>query len=292
MRAQTSTNHLPGPMLKVVLGPVLLLQGLWVRLRTPRLPEAQGPRRGRTGAGPQLRLLVLGDSSAAGVGVASQSEALLGQLTQALGRFFTVHYRLEARTGVTTAEAIDSLARQDIAPADAVVTALGVNDLTAGRNLSAWLDDQKRLIEFLRARMRPRVIMLSGLPPVHRFPALPEPLRWYLGVGAQAYNTALEELARRNGVLFLPLDFSMDVSLMAADGFHPGRGIYHGWARRAADGLQAALTADGHGASGAFETAAPSDPAPERPPGRTPIPGRPSPRHLEPREEFDPCSDC
>ncbi len=267
MRTQSSIDHRPGPLLKTILGPVLLLQGFWVRLRTPRLPEAEGPRRGRTGTGPRLRLLVVGDSSAAGVGVATQSQALMGQLIRALAGTYTVHYRLEARTGATTAEAIDSLARQGIETVDAVVTALGVNDLTAGRHLSTWLDDQKRLIDFLRTRMQPRVIMLSSLPPVHRFPALPEPLRWYLGVGARAYNAALEELARREGAIFLPLNFSMDVSLMATDGFHPGRGIYQDWARRAAEGLQAALTDNGPGANGATANAAPTCQAPEAPPG-------------------------
>ena len=287
MRTQTTINHRPGPMLKAILGPILLLQGLWVRLRTPLLPEADGPRRGRTGAGPGLRLLVVGDSSAAGVGVASQSEALLGQLIQALGSAYTVDYRLEARTGATTAEAIGRLARQGSEAVDAVVTALGVNDLTAGRKLSAWRDDQQRLIDFLRARMRPRVIMLSGLPPVHRFPALPQPLRWYLGTGARAYNTALEALARRNGAIFLPLDFSMDVSLMAADGFHPGRGIYQGWARRAADGLRTALVGGGGAA-----TASPVLTAP----GETPGAGFEPDGTMRPKsrshEEFDPCSDC
>ncbi len=292
MRIQSTIDHRPGPLLKTILGPVLLLQGLWVRLRTPRLPEAEGPRRGCTGAGPRLRLLVVGDSSAAGVGVATQSQALMGQLIRALGGSYTVHYRLEARTGATTAEAIDSLARQGTETVDAVVTALGVNDLTAGRHLSAWLDDQKRLIAFLRARMQPRVIMLSSLPPVHRFPALPEPLRWYLGAGARAYNAALEELARREGAVFLPLNFSMDVSLMATDGFHPGRGIYQGWAQRAAEGLQAALTEDGRGANGASATAAPTRELPGETPGAGLDPEGTTCPGFKPREECDPCSDC
>ncbi len=226
------------------------------------------------------------------MGVASQSEALLGQLTQALGCVYTLHYQLKAWTGATTAAAIDCLDRERIEPVDAVVTALGVNDLTAGRKLPAWQADLNRLIDFLQARLHPRVIMLSGLPPVHRFPALPLPLRWYLGAGARAYSTALEDLARRQGVLFLPLNFSMDVSLMATDGFHPGRGIYHGWARRAADGLQAVLGGDGRGAPGAFETAAPGHLAPEATPGAAPIPDRSAHLHRKPREEFDPCSDC
>ena len=48
--------------------------------RALRLPEAEGPRAGSAGEGPALRLLILGDSSAAGVGTTHQEEALLGQM--------------------------------------------------------------------------------------------------------------------------------------------------------------------------------------------------------------------
>ena len=285
-------NGRPPFLLKAVLGPTLLLQGLWVRMRTPRLPEADGPRRGQTGTGPRLRLLILGDSSAAGVGVASQSEALLGQLTRALGCHYTVAYRLEARTGATTADALDTLVRPGMGPFDVVVTALGVNDLTAGRKIPAWLADQKCLIDRLHARLKPRVILISGLPPVHLFPALPQPLRWYLGNGARGFSSALEALAKANGALFLPLDFSLDIPQMATDGFHPGRGVYREWGRRAAAGIHAHL--------GAQMTAAPvrrwDAPGVRRTPGRlSPAPdGHAAAEacNLNPDKEFDPCTDC
>ncbi len=72
----------------IALGPLLLLQGRHVRRVTPVLPEPPGPRQGRSGAGPALRLLILGDSAAAGVGASTQGEALSGQLVQTLARRF------------------------------------------------------------------------------------------------------------------------------------------------------------------------------------------------------------
>lgn len=210
------------------------MQGLWVRGRTPILPEPDGPRKGRTGSGPLLRLLIAGDSSAAGVGVTSQSAALLGCLTQELKPFYTVAYQLVAQTGATTRDTLTVLADMAEQPYDAVVTALGVNDLTAQRRKTGWLSDQQRLIDLLRAKFKPRVILISGLPPVHRFPALPQPLRWHLGAGARRFNAALEKLSSTNAALFLPLDFSMDTGQMAPDGFHPGPDIYAEWGHRAA----------------------------------------------------------
>ena len=84
---------------------------------------------------------------------------------------------------------------------------------------------------------------------MHRFPALPQPLRWHLGRGVREFNTALEALAFTNAVLFLPLDFSMRTDQMATDGFHPGPDIYEEWGRRAAarvcEGLEADAAAKG-----------------------------------------------
>lgn len=233
----------------LLLGPLLLTQGLWVRARTPILPEAAGPRSGRIGTGPDLRLLVVGDSAAAGVGASSQSKALLGHLTQGLARSYAVQFRLMAQTGATTRDTLTVLADMTAEPHDVVVTALGVNDLTAQRRKTDWLADQQRLIDLLRTKFKPRVILFSGLPPVHRFPALPQPLRWHLGAGARTFNAALEKLSSANAALFLPLDFSMETDQMAPDGFHPGPDIYAEWGRRAAarirEGLRTkAATAD------------------------------------------------
>src|SRR5689334_20066239 len=68
----------------IALVPLLALQGRRVRRVTPRLPEPPGPRAGLAGDGPPLRLLILGDSSAAGVGAPSQDEALSGRLVSEL----------------------------------------------------------------------------------------------------------------------------------------------------------------------------------------------------------------
>ncbi|MDA9318629.1 SGNH/GDSL hydrolase family protein, partial [Octadecabacter sp.] len=54
--------------------PVLVTQGPFIKFRTPRLQEPKGARMGVIGQGPDLRLLIVGDSSAAGGGVATQSQ--------------------------------------------------------------------------------------------------------------------------------------------------------------------------------------------------------------------------
>ncbi|MFZ4481665.1 MAG: hypothetical protein ACOYNZ_17420, partial [Rhodoferax sp.] len=83
-----------------LLGPLLWLQGQHVRRVTPRLPEPPGAREGTTGQGPLLRLLIAGDSAAAGVGAACQDAALCGRLVGFLRSHRTVKWRLLAVNGL------------------------------------------------------------------------------------------------------------------------------------------------------------------------------------------------
>ncbi len=220
----------------LALAPILLAQGRHVRRTVPELPEPRGRRSGVAGSGPPLRLLVLGDSAAAGVGASTQDEALSGQLAVALAPTFRLHWTLLAFTGATTAAMLDRLRREAAASYDVVVTSLGVNDVTGRLSLAAWRRQQEQLVDLLASRFGARRILLSGLPPMHRFPALPQPLRWYIGSRARDFDRVLAEVAaRRSGCEFLALGHEMmDVSAMASDGFHPGPPIYALWAREAA----------------------------------------------------------
>jgi len=232
----------------VALGPVLYLQGKAVRRSIPRLPEPPGSRHGSTGSGPLLRLLVLGDSAAAGVGAAHQDEALLGRLVAALSAKFTVEWNLFAQTGATTAWTLRRVREIDGGPFDVAVTSLGVNDVTTGVGRRVWLTQQSELRGILRGSFGVTRIVVCGLPPVHGFPALPQPLRWYLGARAREFDHDLErDVEAEDGVSFLSLRFTEDVSLMATDGFHPGPGVYKEWGRRA--GLAATALMEARGKS-------------------------------------------
>ncbi|OHC61921.1 MAG: lipase [Rhodocyclales bacterium RIFCSPLOWO2_02_FULL_63_24] len=219
----------------IALGPVLLAQGRHVRRAVPALPEPDGPREGEAGSGKALRLLVLGDSAAAGVGAQTQDEALSGQLAVALAPTFRLHWKLLAFTGATTADMLQRLRAEPAAQFDAVVTSLGVNDVTGRVSLAAWRRAQQELIAVLQSRFGVRHILLSSLPPMHRFPALPQPLRWYVGSRARDFDRVLARVAAsRPGCEFLALGHEMmDASAMAGDGFHPGPPIYALWAREA-----------------------------------------------------------
>ena len=228
--------------LGLVAGPLIVAQGLWVRRVTPRLPEAAGPRTGHWGSGPTLRVLVVGDSSAAGVGASHQDEAHAGRLARALAasRAVRVQWQVCARTGLGAADVLELLAGEPPAEFDIAVTAVGVNDVTGARSAAGWLADMSKLAERLRAHAPHALILASGLPPMHRFPALPQPLRAFLGARARTFDCALARWASTQPrTVHVPLPEMGDPSLAASDGFHPGPGAYAIWA----DALVAALAA-------------------------------------------------
>jgi len=223
---------------KLALGPVLLPQAVWLRRTAPRLPEPPGPREGVAGQGMRkLSLLVVGDSSAAGVGAADQTEALAlplaNELAQRLGG--AVAWQLIAQTGVNTAQARALVALTALPPVDVVVTALGVNDVSSQVPAEEFVDETARLWSDLQQRSGARWAVLSGLPPMHMLTAVPHPLRWYLGRYASALDAAVSDWAGRQGLGFCPLRWTSDPAFLAADGFHPGPALYPQWAQRLAD---------------------------------------------------------
>ena len=220
----------------IALSPLLLAQGIATRRNTPVLPEPPGARKGTTGNGPALRLLVLGDSAAAGVGAPHQDRALLGQLVSKLSAQRRVEWQLLARTGHKTADTLARLETIDAGPFDVAVTSLGVNDVVGLVGRRRWRAQQACLRELLRNKFSVSRIVISGLPPIHGFPARPQPLRRHVGARATQFDSDLRaDVSKEPDCRFVSLRFTENVTLMAADGFHPGPEIYSEWARRVAN---------------------------------------------------------
>ncbi len=231
----------------LALAPLLAMQGRAVRRRLPQLPGAAGPQTGLVdGPAPALRLLVFGESTAAGVGAASHAEALAGQsaaaLAAQLGR--AVAWRAEGQIGITASAARRTLVTAlPAAPFDLILIALGVNDTLRMRSPERWSADLSRLIAALRERVGPAQVFLAAVPPMGRFPALPQPLRGVLGLRARLLDTTAATLAPRLvAVSHLPVTVAPTPGLFCADGFHPGPRGYAQWGALLAAGMAATLS--------------------------------------------------
>lgn len=233
-----SSEFLWRRMLEISLSPILIAQALHVRRRVEKLPEPAGERSGCVGSGTVVRVLILGDSAAAGVGVDEQEHALSGQLVRALAADHCVHWRLCAYTGATTTSTLRDLMADasDRDTFDYCVVSLGVNDATSGINPTRWLGMLQRLQDQLLHQFGIRHAWYAALPPMHLFPALPQPMRSLLGGRARALDQALirwcEGASDRSR---LALDAPIEPAHMARDGFHPGPPVYERWGRIAAE---------------------------------------------------------
>jgi lysophospholipase L1-like esterase len=222
--------------------PVLIPQAKKVKANTPRLSEPEGQRQGVEGQGKPLSILIVGDSAAAGVGVEQQQQALLGQLIFALKAHYKIRFHLEAKTGRTTEDLIRVIKRLPLQSFDVVISSIGVNDVTRLTPPAKWLKQQKDLYSVLQNKFNPHLILVASVPPMHLFPALPQPMAWLLGKYAKEMNQLLQAYIRTyQNFIYLDYDLEKYQTMnltMAKDGFHPSADIYHFWAQSMAQHIQ------------------------------------------------------
>lgn len=227
------------PALLIVLSPLLLMQALWVKWRTPRLPEPDGERSGELGEGKPLRLLILGDSAAAGVGVSHQDKALSGQLTRLLAPHYRLNWCLHAKSGMTTAQTL-KFVQQAPNGVDVILISLGVNDLLSPIDVQRWLASTGALIGGLLEASPGAMVLLTPLPPLGNFPRFKQPLAGVLRRREARFNRALEQFCQEKAACqLLPLMLPLMPDALASDGFHPSAASYRLWAECASQAILA-----------------------------------------------------
>lgn len=237
MQTTTILNYLRSSLLTNTLflatAPVLMAQGYGLRRRAVLLPGCPPPHEGLIpGAAPSLRLIVLGESTAAGVGAACHAEGLTGQIAAALaertGR--AVAWRAVARPGERARRA-----RRELVPllagdrADLVVLALGVNDVLRLTPPALWLYEMAALVRAIQAQVGDAPVLIAGLPRIDHFPLLPMPLRGVLGRRAAWMDRLLATLPQRVAGVHYCRTQTPPPSMFAPDGFHPNAAGYAAW---------------------------------------------------------------
>jgi lysophospholipase L1-like esterase len=223
------------PLLSWLAFPVYAWQGIGVRLRTRRLLPAEGPvTHTLPGSGAPLRLLVLGDSSAASVGIERTdggiAAILAGMIARDTGRAVT--WPAAGFNSATAAQLRDfvvpHLAHDDWTH---VVLSVGTNDAKNFHTVSRFKRDFGGLIYALKARFPAARIVWSPVIDMTTVPALPPLLARILEIRAQAINAMGTRLCHERGAVpasRLPVE---DPTLgFSTDGFHASEAGYRAWA--------------------------------------------------------------
>ncbi|CAE6936187.1 SGNH_hydro domain-containing protein [Pseudomonas marincola] len=239
-------------LLVLALSPVVLPMAVLTRRKALRLMPAAGEQAGVAGAalaGEPLRLLVLGESTAVGVGVSCMQLALAGQLAGAMSQRFSrpVAWQVCGENGITAAKLHQRYVSQRMlsqgalpqrvttpaaGPHDLVVVLLGVNDTTHLSSLKRWQASLQQIVHSLQhhAQTTADRVVFSGVPPLQHFTALPWLFRRLLGLRAAMLDRAMREAATATGAQYLALDMDFAAHLMAVDGYHPSAAGYRLWA--------------------------------------------------------------
>lgn len=222
------------------MNPITLLvasaQGARLRSATEQLPPAGGPVAGLI-PGPEghlLRILVLGDSTAAGVGVSNHDEGMVGVLARkaAASTRADIAWRVIAAAGATSRRVRHVLLPHlESAQFDLAVVLVGVNDVLARREVAEWQANVSVILDDL-ARHSGEVVM-TGIPPFERFPSMPRTLGRYLAkYGRRLDHVAQRLCSDRDRVIWLDSTGLLpdDPDFFARDGFHPSATGYALWA--------------------------------------------------------------
>lgn len=193
-------------------------------------------------------IVVLGDSTGAGVGAGVAENAYATLVAERLARETDTRIRLVglAVSGARVADVLEEQVPRALEEdADVYLVAVGANDATHLTSASSVRDGVTRIVRRLRSTGTPVVVASA---PDMRAPAFAEPLRSIVGWRGRVVADATEEAAQANGALVVPLAertrsfFARHPDrAYSSDDFHPGPAGYERWAAAMYPELHAAL---------------------------------------------------
>ena len=223
------------PLLSWLALPVYVWQGLGVRRRPPRMLTASGPvRPPNAGAEPAIRQLVLGDSSAASVGIESSEQGLAAELSRLIaertgqGVVWRAAGFNSATSGQIRDHVLPNLAPE---PLTHIVLSVGTNDAKNFHTVSRFKREFGGLLYALRAKWPEARVVWSPVVEMTRVPALPPLLGRILEIRAGAINAKGEALCfERGAVPATRLPILDPAAGFSTDGFHASVAGYAAWA--------------------------------------------------------------
>lgn len=242
-------------LLNLPLLPFLYLQAKRIRSSVPSLPEAANPQGVRGTGSTVLKLLTIGESTIAGVGVSKHEHGFSGHLAKLLAdaNDLRVEWRVMARSGYTAAKV-----RQKLIPkledhsADLLIIGLGGNDTFKLNAPNKWRHDINSLVDDLQQKFPGKPIVFINVPPIRSFPAFTNLAKFVLGRHLDLLHEVLLEISTKRDQVWYSdsrirlqdwLHHFPGKTLSAqdffSDGVHPSELTYKTWAGEVTKFIQA-----------------------------------------------------
>lgn len=200
-----------------------------------------------------VKVLWLGDSTAAGVGTSGPDGAVSSQVARELvaaDPSLRVDVRVIAHSGDQVGDVVrDQLPRVKAIAPDAVVISIGANDTIHLKSVGAFGGTYRRLIEGLVAEgVDAERIVLVGVPDMGSPTRLMQPLRSIAGWRSRRLDKEVRAVAKAQRTRYVNLFRETSTPIranpkkyLAADKYHPSDAGYGLWADAIAPVLRDAL---------------------------------------------------
>jgi len=238
-------KYLLGAIPSLPLLPLLASQGKRIRESVPKLPEAKEPSGSvANGFAKKKHVLLLGESTIAGVGVETHADGFPGSMVAELSNLYEVdiEWKVVARSGYTVKRVTEKLLNRigDFKP-DLIVLGLGGNDAFTLNTPWSWKKDTQLLINQLKHRFGNVPIVFTNMPPIKNFPAFTPQIKFVIGNLVEILGEELNQVANKLKEVYYDskvirlkdwvhlLEEGQDPGIFFSDGVHPSKLTYQIW---------------------------------------------------------------
>ncbi len=239
-------KYILGAMVSLPLLPLMYYQGKKIRQSVPKLPEASGNIGKVVNQSTPLKIITIGESTIAGVGVKTHEEGFSGTLAKELSAQIkrSIDWGVYAKSGFTakmvTERIIPNIHENDT---DLIIIGLGGNDAFTLNTPTRWKRDICKLIESLRKKFEHTPIVFTNMPPIKEFPAFTPLIRFTLGNLVEILGEELQNVVSKfPNVYYYSRIITIDdwihrlgidepAEKFFSDGVHPSKLTYQTWAK-------------------------------------------------------------
>ena len=221
-----------------VFFPLLWFQGMRLKKEVLRLPTpGDRPYGICIGKDKEFNILGLGESPMAGVGIPKHSLTLTGLTAVRLNELLGCHvkWKILAENGLTLKNLNKLIRDHSDENADLVLLSIGGNDVFQLTPTWVWKNNIHTCVKLLFQNGKKPLILFSPVPPVGRFPAIPNPLRFAFGFWEFLLQVSLAHVINSmDNAYLLDERFPDGTEYYLEDGIHPSPLTYDPWSEKLA----------------------------------------------------------
>ena len=200
--------------------PFLVYQAKQLRKSSPKLPSQSSLL--TLGQG-ENHILLLGESTVAGVGASAPAHTLAGNFYRLLGESFQIE--TIGKKGLRVKDALSLYLQHrktQVPKSQGAILFLGANDCFLLTSPDAFKKEVEALILQIQINTSAQWIYLAAIPPVHLFPAFSKKMQSFLQVQRNYLQAELEKIASNHPkVIYQEIPMDLQPEFFSADGVHP-----------------------------------------------------------------------